>query len=112
MKMNKSRILNLTISKMVFLVLTIVTVCSNVKAADFVVDKTASQVKWEAKKVTGKHNGTIAIANGSLSVDKSGINGGTLVIDMKTIVDLDLTDAGLGDIKKALAAHRDCCVHR
>ncbi len=94
MNMSKRRILSPAIFKMVFLFVTIVIVSSKAKAADFVVDKTASQVKWEAKKVTGKHNGTIAIANGSLSADKSGITGGTLVIDMKTIVDLDLTDAG------------------
>ena len=63
-------------------------------AADYIVDKGVSSVKWEAKKVTGKHNGIIAIANGSISADKANITGGTLVIDMKTIVDLDLTDAG------------------
>jgi len=69
---------------------------------DYVVDKGISTVKWEAKKVTGKHNGTISFANGSVSVIKSTITGGTLVIDMKTIVDLDLTDAGYN---KKLVGH-------
>jgi len=94
MNMNKSRILSQAIFKMVFLLLTIVIVGSSLKAADFIVDKTASQVKWEAKKVTGKHNGTISIANGSFSAKKATISSGTIVIDMKTIVDVDLTDAG------------------
>ena len=94
MNMSKSRILSQAIFKMVFSFVTILIVGSNIKAADFIVDKTASQVKWEAKKVTGKHNGTIDIANGSLSTDNSEITGGILVIDMKTITDLDLTDAG------------------
>lgn len=94
MNRSKSRILSQAIFKMVTLLLTIVIVSSGLKAADFVVDKTASQVKWEAKKVTGKHNGTIEIANGSFSATPSGITGGTIVIDMKTIVDVDLTDAG------------------
>ncbi len=94
MNMNKSRILRQATFKMVFLFVTIISVNLSIKASDFVVDKTASQVKWEAKKVTGKHNGTIAVSNGVLSADKTGITGGTLVIDMKTIVDVDLTDAG------------------
>ena len=72
------------------------------KATDFVVDKGVSTVKWEAKKVTGKHNGTIAIANGTLSGNKATIKGGTLVIDMKTIVDVDLTDSGYN---KKLVGH-------
>ena len=65
---------------------------SNVKATDFVVDKAASKVKWEAKKVTGKHNGTIAFDNGTLNVSKDMVTGGSFVIDMKTIVDEDLAD--------------------
>ncbi len=63
-------------------------------AIDYVVDKGVSTVKWEAKKVTGQHNGTISFANGSLSATKAAITGGTLVIDMKSIVNVDLTDAG------------------
>ncbi|HEY3389861.1 MAG TPA: hypothetical protein VGK38_09840, partial [Prolixibacteraceae bacterium] len=29
-------------------------------AAEYVVDKTASKVRWDAKKVTGQHNGSIS----------------------------------------------------
>lgn len=65
-----------------------------VNAADYVVDKLASQVKWEAKKVTGKHHGSILFENGSVSVTNNKISGGTFVINMKSIVDEDLTDAG------------------
>ncbi len=63
-------------------------------ATDYNVDKSVSTVRWDAKKVTGKHNGTIAIASGSFSATNANITGGTIVIDMKSIVDLDLTDAG------------------
>ena len=62
-------------------------------ATDFTIDKAASKVKWEAKKVTGQHNGTINFAEGVVAASKSQITGGTFVIDMKTIVDTDLTDA-------------------
>ena len=90
--MKKSLILSKVLFKVVFIFLTIVIANSNVKATDFVVDKAASKVKWEAKKVTGKHNGTIAFDNGTLNVSKDRITGGSLVIDKKTIVDEDLTD--------------------
>lgn len=63
-------------------------------ATDYSVDKSVSTVRWDAKKVTGKHNGTIAIANGSFSATNASISSGTIVIDMKSIVDVDLTDAG------------------
>ena len=73
-----------------------------VHAADYVIDKSVSKVNWEAKKVTGKHNGTISFSNGSISANKGKITGGSFVIDMKTIVDLDLTNEGFN---KKLVGH-------
>jgi polyisoprenoid-binding protein YceI len=58
------------------------------------VDTAKSSVKWLAKKVTGQHTGTIAIKEGNLVVEKDKIASGKVVIDMNSIVDLDLTDAG------------------
>lgn len=57
------------------------------------VDTAKSSVKWLAKKVTGEHTGTIAVKEGSLNVEKGKISGGKVVIDMNSIVDVDLTDA-------------------
>ena len=90
--MKKSLILSQVFSKVVFMILAIVFVNSNVNAGDFAVDKSASKVKWEGKKVTGKHNGTIALESGTLTVSGDKVTGGSFVIDMKTIVDEDLTD--------------------
>ena len=92
MKTSKSRILSQVFFKVVFLSLTIIIINSNVMAADYVVDKSASKVKWEGKKVTGKHTGTIAFESGILTVSKDKVTGGSFAIDMKTIVDEDLTD--------------------
>jgi len=64
-------------------------------ATEYVVDKAASKVKWEAKKVTGQHNGSILFANGSIVGTGNKISGGTFVIDMKTIADEDIADAGM-----------------
>ena len=75
--------------------LMLITFNVTVKATEYVVDKATSKVKWEAKKVTGKHNGTITFASGSVSVTGNKISGGTFVIDMKTIADEDITDDGM-----------------
>jgi polyisoprenoid-binding protein YceI len=80
--------------KMFIAVLSFIGIFGTAYGTDYNVDKSASTVRWDAKKVTGKHNGTIGIANGTLSANKSNITGGTLVIDMKTIVDVDISDAG------------------
>jgi len=58
------------------------------------VDTAKSTVKWLAKKVTGEHTGTITIKEGNLVVENGKITGGKVVIDMNSIVDVDLTDAG------------------
>lgn len=58
------------------------------------VDPAKSSVKWLGKKVTGQHTGTIQIKEGSFEVEKGKITGGKVVIDMQSIVNLDLTDAG------------------
>ena len=92
MKTSKRTILSQVFFKVVFLILTIIIVNSNLKAADYFVGKAASKVKWEGKKVTGKHTGTISFDNGVLNVSKDKVTGGSFVIDMKTIVDEDLTD--------------------
>jgi polyisoprenoid-binding protein YceI len=53
-----------------------------------------SKVGWVGKKVTGQHNGTIAVKEGGLEVKGGKITGGTFTIDMNSIVCEDLTDAG------------------
>jgi polyisoprenoid-binding protein YceI len=52
----------------------------------------ASSIAWYAEKVTGKHNGTVAISAGSLNVNGKKIVGGNFTIDLKSIKALDITD--------------------
>ena len=61
---------------------------------DYSVDLKASSLAWEAKKVTGQHNGTISFGESTLNVEKGKITGGKLIVDMNTIVNTDLADAG------------------
>lgn len=61
---------------------------------EYKINSASSTLEWEAKKVTGQHHGTIAFAEGTLSVEHKKISGGKVVVDMNTIVNTDLTDAG------------------
>ena len=63
------------------------------KTKTVAVDAKASKIHWLAKKVTGQHEGTIAITTGSLAVSGTKVSGGTFTIDMKSIVCTDITDA-------------------
>jgi polyisoprenoid-binding protein YceI len=59
------------------------------------VDVAKSSVKWIGKKVTGEHTGAVSIKEGSLEMTKGKVIGGKVVIDMNSIVDTDIADAGM-----------------
>jgi len=63
------------------------------KTSPLAVDTKASKIHWLAKKVAGQHEGTINLASGSLVANGAKLTGGEFVIDMKSIVCTDLTDA-------------------
>jgi polyisoprenoid-binding protein YceI len=62
------------------------------KVNSFKVNVAKSTLNWVATKVTGKHNGTLKLANGSLESNGKMVTGGTFDIDMNSLVCLDLTD--------------------
>lgn len=49
-----------------------------------------SVIAWTAQKVTGKHNGAVAIKEGHLDINDGMLTGGSFVIDMTSITVLDL----------------------
>lgn len=53
-----------------------------------------SSVDWVGKKVTGQHNGSINIKEGSLKLHDGHLSGGIIVIDMTSITNEDLKDEG------------------
>jgi polyisoprenoid-binding protein YceI len=63
--------------------------------AQYEVDQSRSSVKWNGKKVTGEHYGTIGLKSGTLEVKNNTISAATMVMDMQAIVCEDLTDAGI-----------------
>ena len=52
-----------------------------------------STLKWTGKKVTGQHNGSVALSAGTLMVENNVLTGGKFDIDLKTITCEDLKDA-------------------
>lgn len=56
------------------------------------VDLEKSNVEWTGAKPTGQHHGTVNISNGELLLADGKIVGGKFVIDLNSIVVLDLTD--------------------
>lgn len=56
------------------------------------VDLNNSKMKWEGRKVTGAHHGTINLKSGSLEMVDGKLKGGEFTIDMNSIVNLDLED--------------------
>lgn len=64
------------------------------KAVTYKVDAQKSALNWEAKKVTGQHNGAVKLNEGTLTVDGAKLTGGTFLFDMNSITCADLTDAG------------------
>ena len=63
------------------------------------VNVTESTVKWEGKKVTGKHNGTINLSEGYFEMDGDNITGGKFVIDMTSITVTDLSGKGKANLE-------------
>ncbi len=61
-------------------------------AITYKVDTRQSTAKWNGKKVTGEHYGSIRIAEGSFDYDGKTITGGTFVIDMTSLTVEDIKD--------------------
>jgi len=63
------------------------------KGKVYIAEVGSSRIEWIGTKPTGQHNGTINISKGQVVVDNGQIVGGEIVIDMNSIVVLDITDA-------------------
>ncbi len=70
-------------------------------AVNYNVDTAASQIMWEGEKPTGKHNGAIKLASGTVAVNNGAVEAGNFVIDMNSVDVQDLE----GEQKANLEAH-------
>lgn len=71
-------------------------------ANEYKADVNQSIVTWLGKKVTGQHNGTVKVSEGSIYLNDNKVVGGVVKVDIRTLSDADLTDA---DSKKKLETH-------
>lgn len=65
------------------------------------VDTAASQVIWKGYKVTGSHEGTIAVKDGNLDFTDGMLTGGSFSIDMSSIKATDIS----GGMAEKLEGH-------
>lgn len=63
------------------------------------IDTEASQVTWKGYKVTGSHEGTIAVKSGTLEMTDGMLTGGEFAIDMGTIKTTDLSGGMAGKLE-------------
>ena len=61
-------------------------------AKEFTIDTRSTTLGWQGSKNAGTHHGTIQLKSGTLSIEKNKVTAGNFVVNMKTIVDKDLTD--------------------
>lgn len=67
---------------------------TSMNAQTMTADVSKSSLKWLGKKVTGQHVGTINLKSGSMEMKDGKIASGKFVIDMTSITNNDLKDAG------------------
>ena len=75
------------------LVLMSITVSGNLSAQELKAETGKTEITWLGKKVTGQHNGTMALKSGTMTVENHAITSGKFVIDMTSMKNIDLTDA-------------------
>ncbi len=61
-------------------------------SARYFIDTESSKIVWIGRKVSGAHDGVIDINRGYVDMQKQSIIGGEIIIDMKSIKVLDMSD--------------------
>ena len=91
-----------TIGKLTGAIMLVAAFTMQILAADYKLDKSNSKVKWNGKKVTGEHYGTIELKSGTLEVEDNKIKSGSFQMDMTTIVNEDISNESMN---KKLVGH-------
>ena len=71
---------------------TVETAATSLEDGAYTIDPNSSKLSWVGKKVTGSHNGTIDVSEGTVMVSNGVISGGNFNVDLNTITALDLKD--------------------
>jgi len=67
------------------------------QAVRYAANVEASVISWKGIGPTKAHNGTINVSEGYLAFEDGGLVGGNFIIDMNSIVNLDLEDKSYND---------------
>lgn len=79
------------------------TITQDVSASSsYTVNTSESMVSWAGSKIAGTHTGTLKVSEGSISMDKGKVTGGSFTIDMASLV---CTDLDPGEGKEDLEGH-------
>lgn len=79
---------------------------SGADAVTYVINTETSEMGWRGKKLLDKsHDGIIMLSEGSLMVAGDMIQAGSITIDMASLKDKDLVDAGAADKATKLEGH-------
>jgi polyisoprenoid-binding protein YceI len=73
-----------------FLAVALMAFAFTLETLDYKVDTQASKIYWRGEKVTGFHEGYIAVKSGSFKVEDGKVVGGSFVVDMNAITCTDL----------------------
>ena len=90
--------------KAIALALVVVLSTLSVTAQTKKVDAAKSSINWLAKKVTGKHNGTVNLKDGALVFKGGKLAGGSFTVDMTSLTATDLTGEWLEKLNGHLKA--------
>jgi polyisoprenoid-binding protein YceI len=60
----------------------------------YVVNTNQSNLVWKAEKVTGKHDGTVKLSGGEITVANNNLVSGSFTIDMTSLAVVDIKDPG------------------
>ena len=90
-------------NSVVILVITFITLSFTTLNSEKKAIKTEdSKIVWKGYKVTGAHQGTIAIQSGSLTFSEDKLSAGEIVIDMKSIENTDMKGEYKGKLERHL----------
>lgn len=66
------------------------------------IDVAKSKISWVGRKVTGQHEGTVSLKEGSFVIKSGKVTGGSFTVDMNSI---NVTDLKAGEGKEKLEGH-------
>lgn len=94
--MNKQPLKPIFVSTVILLSISLYTIqAQTLSSKKLPVNTADSKVTWIGKHPTREHTGYVKLSSGELVLDKNEITGGSFVIDLNSIVCLDLKDEGM-----------------